>query len=132
MEFSLAGIVRRHARERARAPMLTFEDRVIDYGDMHARASRVAQALLAEGVGPQDRIAFLDKNGPAYFEVLFGGAMVNAVNVAENASVGSGAALLSINPEEYQLALAEAEASLRTAEAQYRELLARNAQLAFG
>lgn len=46
---------------------------------------------------------------------------VNAVNVIENAAVGSGGALLSINPEEYQLALAEAEASLRTAEAQYRE-----------
>ena len=84
MEFSLAGIVRTHARERPSAPMLTFEDRVIGYGEMHARASRVAQALLAQGVGPQDRIAFLDKNGPAYFEVLFGGAQINAVNVAVN------------------------------------------------
>ena len=84
MEFSLAGIVRTHARERPSAPVLTFEDRVIGYGEMHARASRVAQALLAEGVGPQDRIAFLDKNGPAYFEVLFGGAQINAVNVAVN------------------------------------------------
>ncbi len=46
---------------------------------------------------------------------------VNAVNVVENASVGGGAQLLSINPEEYELALAEAEAGLRTAEAQYRE-----------
>jgi long-chain acyl-CoA synthetase len=35
-------------------------------------------------VRAQDRIAFLDKNGPEYFEVLFGGAKLNAVNVAVN------------------------------------------------
>jgi HlyD family secretion protein len=47
---------------------------------------------------------------------------VNAVNVGENTAVSGGASLLSINPEEYELALAEAQASLRTAEAQYREI----------
>jgi HlyD family secretion protein len=44
-----------------------------------------------------------------------------AVNVAENASVGPGSPLVTIDPAEYELALAEAMASLRTAEAQYRE-----------
>ena len=29
-------------------------------------------------------VAFLDKNGPEYFEVLFGGGKINAVNVAVN------------------------------------------------
>jgi long-chain acyl-CoA synthetase len=51
---------------------------------MDARASRVAQALLGEGLAPRDRVAVVDKNGPEYFEVLLGGAMANVVNVAVN------------------------------------------------
>lgn len=46
---------------------------------------------------------------------------VQAVPVVENAGVDAGASLLNIDPAEYELALAEAQASLRTAEAQYRE-----------
>src|SRR5262245_35234048 len=84
MEFTLANILKTHAVARGARPMLTYADRPISYAAMHARASRVAQALLREGVGPQDRIAFLDKNGPEFFEVLFGGAAINAVNVAVN------------------------------------------------
>jgi acyl-CoA synthetase (AMP-forming)/AMP-acid ligase II len=83
-EWTLAGIVRGHAAERGRRPMLTYDGRTITYAEMDAASSRVAQGLLAHGVGPQDRVAFLDKNGPAYFEVLFGGGKVNAVNVAVN------------------------------------------------
>jgi RND family efflux transporter MFP subunit len=44
-----------------------------------------------------------------------------AVNVLENAAVSAGSPLVIIDPAEYELALAEAQASLRTAEAQYRE-----------
>lgn len=44
----------------------------------------MAGALDASGVGSGDRIAFLDKNSIAYFEVLFGGSLLNAVNVAVN------------------------------------------------
>src|SRR5262245_62038909 len=59
-------------------------DRTITYREMHAVSSRVARALLADGVDPPGRVAFRDKNGPEYFEVLFGGGKVNAVNVAIN------------------------------------------------
>ncbi|NIN60485.1 MAG: AMP-binding protein, partial [Xanthomonadales bacterium] len=51
---------------------------------LDADANRVANALLAEGVGPEDRIAYLDKNAPEYFLYLFGGAKLNAVSVAVN------------------------------------------------
>ena len=84
MEWTLANIIRTHAAARAAAPMLTYGTRVISYTEMDERSSRVAQGLLAEGVGPQDHVAFLDKNGPEYFEALFGGAKVNAINVAVN------------------------------------------------
>jgi long-chain acyl-CoA synthetase len=84
MNWTLAEIVRRHARTRGLSPMLTLGDRTLTYADMRARAGQAAQGLIAAGVGAQDRIAFLDKNGFEYFEVLFGGGMVNAVNVAVN------------------------------------------------
>jgi len=84
MDWTLANIVRAHAEARGAHPMITFGDRTITYAVMDERSNRVARALLAEGVVPQDRVAFLDKNGPEYFEVLFGGAKINAVNVAVN------------------------------------------------
>ena len=84
MEWRLAEIVRTHGRERPESPMLTYGERIITYGEMDHRTSAVARGLLEAGVGAGDRVAFLDKNSPEYFEVLFGGAKVNAVNVAVN------------------------------------------------
>ena len=46
--------------------------------------SRVAAGLAAAGVGSQDRVAFLDKNGIEHFEVFFGAALANAVCVDVN------------------------------------------------
>ena len=84
MDWTVANILRTHAREHGGRPIITYGSRTITYAEMCGRASRVAQALLAEGVRAQDHVAFLDKNGPEYFEVLFGGGMANAVNVAVN------------------------------------------------
>ena len=44
----------------------------------------MAAGLAAAGVGPQDRVAFLDKNGIEHFEVFFGAALANAVCVDVN------------------------------------------------
>ena len=103
MEWTLANIVRTHAVERGDRPMLTFGRRTISYAEMHDASSRVAQGLLAEGIEAQDRVAFLDKNGPEYFEVLFGGAKVNAVNVAVN---------WRLAPEEMERTINDARAKL--------------------
>jgi long-chain acyl-CoA synthetase len=84
MEWTLANIIRTHGRLRGTRPMITHGGRTITYAEMDRRSTRVARGLLAEGVGPQDRVAVLDKNGPEYFEVLFGGGKINAVNVAVN------------------------------------------------
>jgi long-chain acyl-CoA synthetase len=85
MDWSVANTLRKQlAAGRGDTLMMICGDRRLTWAQMHERAGRVAQALLAEGVTAEDRIAFLDKNGPAYFEVLFGGGMINAVNVAIN------------------------------------------------
>src|SRR5687767_5679073 len=82
--WRLADIVRTHARACGRAPVLTLGGRTMSWDELDSRSSRAAQGLVAAGVGSQDRIAFIDKNGFEYFDVLFGGAKVNAVNVAVN------------------------------------------------
>jgi long-chain acyl-CoA synthetase len=84
MRWTIADVIRRQAEERGDQPALTFADRTVTYGDLHDRSNRVAQALMAEGVGPHERVAYIDKNSVEFFEVLFGVAKMNAVNVAVN------------------------------------------------
>src|SRR5713226_2153446 len=84
MRWTIADLIRRHAADRDREPALTFQHRTVTYGELHDRSSRVAQAFLSNGIGAQDRVGYIDKNSIAYFEVLFGLAKVNAVNVTVN------------------------------------------------
>jgi long-chain acyl-CoA synthetase len=84
MAFSVAGTIRDQAAERPDALALTFQDRALTFADLDERSSRVAQALRDAGVGEGDRVAFLDKNCPEYFDTLFGAAKLNAVDVAVN------------------------------------------------
>jgi long-chain acyl-CoA synthetase len=81
---TIAGIIRTHGRERPEAPAIEYEGRTVTFGELDERSSRLANALAARGVKPRDRVAFLDKNGPEYFEVTFALAKLNAVNVALN------------------------------------------------
>ena len=80
----VAGIVRRHAADRPDRTALVMDDRRVSWRELGDRSAQVANALVAAGVGPQDRIAFCDKNSLEYFEVTFGAAMANAVVVALN------------------------------------------------
>jgi len=80
----MAGIVRHHGAERTNQACLIEGDRTLTWGQMFERAQRVANGFTALGVGKQDRVAFLDKNGIAHFDVFFGAALINAVSVDVN------------------------------------------------
>jgi len=82
--FSIGGILREWSRSCPDAPALTLDGTTLSWAELYDRAQRVTGGLRAAGVGPGDRVGFLDKNGIAYFEVLFGGAFLNAVSVAVN------------------------------------------------
>ncbi len=82
--WSLAGVVRRNAAASPDAPALTCGGRRFTWSELDDRSSRVAQGLAALGVGADDRVAFLDKNGGEYFDVLFGAGKLGAVTVAVN------------------------------------------------
>ncbi len=81
---TIADLARVHGQERPDKPAITFGDRTVTFGDFDRRSNQVANALVAEGIGPADRVAILDKNSVEYFELLLGGAKVNAANVAVN------------------------------------------------
>ncbi len=81
---NLAGIVRVHGTEQENKPALVLGDKTLTWKQLYARSCQMAQALRAAGVGPQDRVAFLDKNSIEHFEVFYGCAMLNAVSVDIN------------------------------------------------
>src|SRR5438105_3750666 len=81
---SFAGIIRTHGRERPDHPALEYEGTTHTFGQLDAKSSQLATALASIGVQAEDRVAFLDKNGPEFFEVTFALAKLNAVNVAIN------------------------------------------------
>ena len=58
--------------------------RRLSFRELNARANRVAQALLADGVKPGDRVALLMMNGAEFIETFFAVAKIGAVNVPLN------------------------------------------------
>jgi len=81
---TLAEIVRAHAAGRGGALAMRCGDRSWTYTELRDESAQVAQALLADGVEPQQRVAVLDKNAGEYFTFLFGACMANAVTLAVN------------------------------------------------
>ena len=82
--YTVAGLIRHLARQRPGAEMLVQGAERRTWAQEFDVACRVAQAAQRDGLGTGDRIAFLDRNGIAYFDFLFGGALLGAVNVAVN------------------------------------------------
>jgi long-chain acyl-CoA synthetase len=80
----IADIVRAHSADRPHAVALSLGTRQTTWSQLYERARRVATGLRAAGVGPQDRVAFIDKNGFEHFEVLYGASLINAVCVDVN------------------------------------------------
>lgn len=54
------------------ATAVVFEDQTRSYGELRAASRRVANALLAAGLRPDDRVAITARNCVEYFEVEFG------------------------------------------------------------
>ena len=110
---TIADLIRRQAAERPAAPALVLPSRPLTYGELHERSSRAANALAAMGVGPGDRVAFLDKNSPEYFDVVFGAAKLNAVPLALN---------WRLSPGELAHVLSDAEPAVVVAGAEFSDL----------
>ena len=69
---TIAEIVCVHAVKRPDAVALVIGDRIITFAELDARSNEAAQAFRAAGVGFGDRVAFIEKNGAEFFEVVCG------------------------------------------------------------
>ncbi|MFC5992842.1 long-chain fatty acid--CoA ligase [Pseudonocardia hispaniensis] len=63
---------------------LTYGDRGWTWSQLRDRILRLAGALRAEGIGPEDRIGFLDKNHPACLETTFAASLLGAAHAVTN------------------------------------------------
>ncbi|MFT6752597.1 MAG: long-chain acyl-CoA synthetase [Candidatus Azotimanducaceae bacterium] len=83
---TLSDISLRHLKERPDEVAMVFDDesREWTYRQLDEEACQCANALIEMDVGAGTRVAFLDKNRPEYFTLLFGLAKLNAVSVAVN------------------------------------------------
>jgi long-chain acyl-CoA synthetase len=82
--YTVAGLIRHVARVQPDHEMLVLGEERRTWGEEFDVACQIGQAARRDGLTAGDRIAFLDRNGLAYFDVLFGGALLGAVNVAVN------------------------------------------------
>ncbi len=121
----MAGLIRHLARVQPDDEMLVLGTERRTWADELDAACRVAQAATRDGLGVGDRIAFLDRNGIAYFDFLFGGSLLGAVNVAVNWRLSpsemaaviddSGARVLAIHTD-YLPALSDMQSGLPAVE----------------
>ncbi|MHA7820478.1 MAG: fatty acid--CoA ligase [Erythrobacter sp.] len=81
---SFCEIVREHARLSPDTAAFTFGDEVLTFAQLEEGSNRAANGLLAMGVKKGDRVAFLGKNHPLYFEALVAAAKIGAVMTPVN------------------------------------------------
>ena len=77
-------LLRRQVTAHGDKVALKFEGDSCSYTDIDHCAARIAHGLIARGVKPGDRVAYLGKNTLAYFEYFLGAAKARAVTVPVN------------------------------------------------
>ena len=81
---NLAEMIRMRAKSRGEAIAYEFEGRQTSFAEFDRKTNRVANALIAMGVKPRERIAYLGKNSDFYFELLMGAMKANVVMAPVN------------------------------------------------
>src|SRR6201994_1068950 len=81
---NLADMIRVRAASRGDATAFEFEGRRTSFAEFDRKTNQVANALIALGVKPRERIAYLGKNSDFYFELLLGAMKANVVMAPVN------------------------------------------------
>ena len=81
---NLAEMVRARAKTRGDAVAFEFEGRQTSFAEFDRNTNQVANALIALGIKPHERITYLGKNGDIYFELLMGAMKANVVMAPVN------------------------------------------------
>ena len=81
---TLADIIRFQAKNIPDKTTLILDDVSLTFRELDSNASRCANALLALGVTPDERVCFLGKNAIEYFEIMMGVSKAGAVTCPIN------------------------------------------------
>src|SRR5919201_4925199 len=106
----VADVIRRAAERRPGVVALRHGERELTYAQLDERSSRLAQALLAAGIGRGSRVAYLGRTAPEVIELLFAVSKIGAVIVPLN---------WRLSPRELGGVLENAQAPLLIADAAY-------------
>ncbi|GAA0912489.1 long-chain-fatty-acid--CoA ligase [Virgisporangium aurantiacum] len=82
--FSIADVVREAARVRPDAVAVSGQGRRSTFGELDERSSRVAAGLVALGVQPGDRVAYVGLNRTDVLDIVAGASKAGAVPVPVN------------------------------------------------
>ncbi len=74
----VADVARHHARARPGSTALWFEGKTTSYAELDRRSSQCANALMAAGVRPGERIGYLGKGSDDFFILWLGCAKARA------------------------------------------------------
>lgn len=77
--MTIGDVIRFQAQEQPSQVAFTFEDAEMTFGELDRNSNRAANGLVALGVKPGDRVAYLGKNSHIYFEILAAVAKVGGV-----------------------------------------------------
>jgi long-chain acyl-CoA synthetase len=112
-DLRVADVVREHATGRPDVVAIRCGRRALTYAQLDERSSRLAQALLAAGIGARDRVAHLDRTAPEVVELLFAACKIGAVTVPLN---------WRLAPAELATIVADAGCAVMIAGPRYREV----------
>ena len=110
--YSIAKTVRDRAVEFGNNPVFSFQNDQLSYLDLDKNSNRTANGLLAHGLKKGDRIAFLGKNSPVYFELIAAAAKSQTVVTPINWRLAGPELVYVLNDCQAKLIFADAELSL--------------------
>ena len=107
--YSIAKTVRDRAVEFGNNPVFSFQNDQLSYLDLDKNSNRTANGLLAHGLKKGDRIAFLGKNSPVYFELIAAAAKSQTVVTPINWRLAGPELVYVLNDCQAKLIFADAE-----------------------
>ena len=87
---SLGDVLRRTAQRMPAKPAIVFDGSTWTYAELDAICNRVANAFMARGVQPGDRVAILSRNSSSFVAIRFALARIGAVLVPINFMLNAG------------------------------------------
>lgn len=81
---SIVAALSQHAQQHPERPAILFADQTITYGQLYSDVERFAQALLAWGIQPGDRVALFLDNRPAFVTAYLGTHLAGGIVVLVN------------------------------------------------